>query len=232
MSMEPSVSPGPGGDATVAIAAINVSQWSRVATRYVKDSTDALILVTEHHQVASKVSRMGWQCRQHGYTPIISAAFETEHDSHRAGTMILVADWWHSKVTPIDIQVWESHNLSPEQQSRITACQVDLPGRIGITVACVYGYHMEGLSEANRSLLHCLTILIRTIGLPAIVGGDFNLTVDDLEMSDFMSHNRLVRMTLNDTTCLEGQGRCLDHIQVSPSMQRLGHDPHIAEYKV
>ena len=199
----------------MTITAINVSQWSKVATRYVKDSTDALILVSEHHLVESKTSKMGWQCRQHGYTPIISAAFQTEYDSHRAGTMILVANWWQSSVNPIDTQVWEALNLSPEQKARIIACQVNLPGQIGIMVACVYGYHMEGLSDANRSLLHSLTVLIRTVGLPTIVGGDFNLTVAELETSGFLNHNALVRMSLDSTTCLEGQGRCLDHILAS-----------------
>ena len=114
----------------MTIAAINVSQWSKVATRYVRDSTDALILVSEHHLVESKISKMGWQCRQHGYTPIISAAFQTEYDSHRAGTMILVANWWQSSVNPIDTQVWEALNLSPEQKARIIACRHAYTGTI------------------------------------------------------------------------------------------------------
>ena len=232
MSQAPDVSQRRVGNSTVTISAINVSQWSKVATRFVKDSDHALILVSEHHLTPGKTAKMCWQCRQHGYTPIVAPAFQTEYDSHRAGTMILVANWWQSSVTPIDKQVWDALNLSPEQKARITACQVNLPGQIGIMVACIYGYNMEGLSEANRSLLHSLTILIRTVGLPTIVGGDFNLTVTELETSGFLSHSRLVRMTLDDTTCLEGQGRCLDHILASPSIQRLGQEPCVTEYSV
>ena len=89
---------------------------------------------------------------------------------------------------------------------------------------------MEGLSEDNMSLLQSLTVPILTVGLPTIVGGDFNLTVEQLTESSFPQKSGLEFMSLNDTTCLEGQQRCIDHILGSPAVQRLSKDPHIDTY--
>ena len=84
---------------------------------------------------------------------------------------------------------------------------------------------MEGLGESNNALLQSLTILIRTVGLPTIVGGDFNLTVEQLTESDFPQNSGLTFMTLNDTACLEGQKRCIDHVLGTPCIQRLSENP-------
>ena len=107
--------------------------------------------------------------------------------------------------------------LSEGQASRLTACQVHLPGRIAILLVCVYGYYTEGLTEDNLALLQCVALLVRTVGLPTMVGGDFNLTVEQITETHFLTNSGLSFISLNQTTCLEGQGHCLDQFLSSPA---------------
>eukprot|EP00959_Pyramimonas_sp_CCMP1952_P435219 9113168-Pyramimonas_sp.AAC.1 len=68
---------------------------------------------------------------------------------------------------------------------RAVAAMVHAPGCEAICMVSIYLIHSEGLSEGNLKILSTVGEFLASLTCEFVLGGDWNLTPDTLEDSEF-----------------------------------------------
>ena len=160
-----------------------MSHWGPMATAFLTNTEDHIVFVTEHRQ-SEHFRRFQGQVRKNGYKPIAHAAVATGTQGVSGGVAILGRQ---RKAGTIRIDglmpsLYTSLGYTEVENSRICGAILHTD-RLRILLVVVYLYHSEGLSERNQALLASVELLSRTVGLPTMIGGDFNLTREEVASS-------------------------------------------------
>ena len=110
-------------------------------------------------------------------------AFDTLVGGLSAGTVVLFSRRENYHVEPLDPDDYDLR-LCPSLMSRVVVCKAKI-GEHRILFLAVYGYHRDELSEKNVALFHAVTLLNNIVGLPMILGGDLNLTREEIIESGY-----------------------------------------------
>ena len=139
------------------------------------------------------------------------------------------------QIEPIDTGIYTTLGFTEVECSRICGA-ILRTDRLRILLIVVYLYHTEGLSERNQALLASVELLSRTIGLPTMIGGDLNLTREEVIGSLMYRSLNLCFLSSPEDTCEEGKGSCIDHLlapvsfmntRKSASVTPEGFRPHL-----
>ena len=89
--------------------------------------------------------------------------------------------------------------------------------RGGVHLVCVYLHAGEGLSRRNLDILQELAFVLNHLRGPWVCGGDFNLTVDELEHANWFQMSGGAPAAPMEPTCGE---RCIDFFVVSQPLRK------------
>ena len=191
----------------------NVSHWGPKAESFLKFTADNIILVTEHRQHADNFQRFLNRVRNRKYEPIAHPAVHDPMGGPSGGVAILARrrNKGQVHIEPLAEHIYQTLKLSHAERSRLCAAIVQTKG-LRILIVVIYGYHTEGLSDRQVSLLRAAEILIRVMAMPCLLGGDFNLSRNDLGDTALTTELNLEIVSSADNTCMEGNGSCIDHL--------------------
>ena len=102
----------------------------------------------------------------------------------------------------------------------------------GFDLASIYLISGEGPSQANRDILDCLSCRLRPLNRPFILGGDFQMTADDLASMGWVQDIGGVivcPMSKYPTSCKCGKGRTIDFFVVSKGLEHLVADCYVVD---
>ena len=173
----------------------------------------AVVLAQEHHaqkrgfqdlQYAAK--KCGWQLQ--GAAAVASAS----GIGSSAGVCIATnAQFMMGKAAGMNF------DLSPRgSEGRLSVAWVDGVLRGGVMVLSVYLWHTEGLTDRNMDLLNAVGEAVARFGGPWVLGGDMNLTPEDLACApDWLRRIGGVIQSPGEITCKSASGgRTIDFFVV------------------
>ena len=168
-----------GGGGQLLISTFNGSAWPRLKA-HLGATRSWVVCVQEHHLVCTGEAS-AW-CKEHGWKSVWSEAkVGADAGSSTGGVAIMV----RRSLGFLPVEVDEDDKA--ELDSRGVAGVVTCPGYPPTTVGSVYCYTGEVVEVAakNLELLATMGRLLRSSGLPFVLGGDFNQSPDDLRLGDF-----------------------------------------------
>jgi hypothetical protein len=116
--------------------------------------------------------------RKEGWNAVINPAWRTAADAGSAGVGVAVR---------ASVGIHPHEGFVPDEFAhRICAVWVGGVTRGGIHVVSVYLHDSEGLSERNLALLEMLVAALRTLRGPWVVGGDWNLTPEQVSSTNIL----------------------------------------------
>ena len=184
--------------------------------------------IQEHRLVGDgKISDAKAWCQRSKLRLYAEPALETDAEgplATSAGTAVLAA--LHIGARPVDIsetirQVIEGFGgqqvgIDAEWvRARLQVVVIDAGFRHGFALASLYCLHAIGVSGPNVILLEVLAATLDMLGLPWVVGGDWNLSPAELEQSSWLSVVDGAIKASGSSTCAGGAGNELDFFVVS-----------------
>ena len=209
---------------SILIAAINVSVWNPTARSAFLRLRAGVCFLTEH-KLRDRTLRTArtWFSKK-GWTAFSSPALHTPAGGISAGVGVLVRREVEAK--PLPSAVWDSMDLSADARSRIAACSITL-GAVTVLAVALYLYDTEGMSARNQSLLATVRTLRQVVGLPLLIGGDFNMPMSALEDISFLHDHLLSLPQPRQFTCTVGGGSEVDYIFVPACLEPAVYNPAV-----
>ncbi|CAK0886714.1 unnamed protein product, partial [Prorocentrum cordatum] len=159
----------------VSVATANLNSWGTLKS-YLESSDASVILGQEHRlldpdaiaQASSSALKLGWKST---WCPGIPG----EGGGVSSGTAIFARDGFGMFAASTTVVV----------PGRAVAAMVHAPGCEAICMVSIYLIHSEGLSEGNLKILSTVGEFLASLTCEFVLGGDWNLTPDTLEDSEF-----------------------------------------------
>ena len=154
--------------------------------------------------------------RQHGYTASVSPAEKSEVRNH-GGECVAVRSYINSKPVPTEVQdrVKECFMTALRFSARVVRFR-----GAEIIFFAAYFWVYEGFSQRNITILRQIDMVIKMSGLPWIAFGDFNITFEDFQESEWLQYldADLLHPNMKSTTSLS-QNRVIDFGLMSRSLK-------------
>ena len=145
--------------------------------------------------------------------PVVCDASPTGRGGNQAG--LVVAARVPNHFVPVESEILAQVDPAGDNSRRWAAGLLRLKG-LAVLCVCVYLFVGEGLSQRNLEVLVQVELLLRLVAAPALVAGDFNCLLGDLEKSQWPSRCGLVACRTNDNATVHVPGgRSIDHAFVS-----------------
>ena len=198
--------------------ASNITIWGKKPKESIECGRYDLLLLAEHRQRGQGVHDMKKDLQRMGYRAVVGEAQRTEADSTSGGTMIVFRrQFWvngfGTKAGEQEEQVASWHFAT----SRWTLATLRLKGPT-IVIGAVYLVTGIGPVGENLQVLRELGEALATIGRPFLVGGDWNMSPEELESTGFLLQCRALALKqagVSSTCSLGKAGRVLDYFVAS-----------------
>ena len=197
----------------------NINSFSEKFKKFLLETDYSIILVTEHHLDGRSIKAALTFLKQNGWRASYSLATSTgrsEEGTH-GGTMILIKSYIAHQ--PLHEQ-HGSKGVPPKYPLGVgddwCSTLVRYKG-LDVVKVCMYLDDSIGMTGANIKKWEEVTTFLTSIGLPFIIGGDFNMhpkTVEDSELLRTLKAK--IHMDPDIVfTCSQGRGTYDDYIIVS-----------------
>ena len=214
--------PTPASTKPISLLFANITSWGRQAEQFLLNSSYDIFCVVEHHLDKSKLHRVEQRIRASGRDIHASAASPSGRSAAGTSAGVGIATRKSLCAKAIDDclaqQVLGTDSL---MQARWQAVLIRLRGTT-ILLVTTYLLHTIGLVGDNLILLEQVLLLIRAIGLPTIICGDWQMHPDVLHASDWPRRAGLVMALAKgiSATCNINTERAsyLDYYLASPHL--------------
>ncbi len=219
--------------ASHVIETINGTAWSSLA-EYVQGSSGVdVFLMQETHLPPSRVKAEEDWCKARRLRGTLSAATPSGEGGWRGGAGIAARDAYGMTLVP-------GMKRSELVEGRVVLVHLGGLVRGGYGLATVYLWTSEGMSARNLAILDALGAALRGLGIPFVVGGDWNVGPEVLEATGWAERLRakivapqdvtfVPTATLGDGESAPAQGSRLDYFVVSEMLVPLVQSVRVVE---
>ena len=186
---------------SLVVESINGNAWSSVK-EWLPQCTAHVLLVQEHKLLAGdQVSRASQWCFSQGWKSVWAPCTLGEGGGPSSGVAILVRAWM-GLIEPLchGPIIWPH---------RAVAAVVQPPWGQSLFVSSLYLKDSVGMDDHNLEVLGALGAELSVLGLPFIVGGDFNNEPDVLRSTEFVSNLKAQLESTSGPTCFGTGGPTL-----------------------
>ena len=214
--------PIPASTRPLSLLFSNITSWGKDAEQFLLNSSYDIFCVVEHHLNAEKLRKAEQRIRAAGRDIFASTASPSGRSAAGTSAGVGIAARKSLCVKPIDsFLVQQILGADSIMQARWQAVLIRLRGTTVLLVT-TYLVHTIGLVNENLILLEQVLMLIRCIGLPTIVCGDWQMHPDVLHASDWPRRAGLVMAlpTGLSATCNVNSDRAsyIDFYMASPHL--------------
>ena len=198
----------------------NITSLSSHAQQYLFDLPDevsALLLVEVHKDQEYVKSKFKRNCFNVSYSPPEATSDTGNHGGE------LVATRHNFISTGVDQTILDL--MDSKFEKRRFAARIISFQSVNVLVIAVYLWCSEGFSERNQSILNQILILKKLLKLPFICFGDFNITFEEFQQSEWPTtfRARMIHPKVKSTISTHSE-RAIDFGLISNEIYLMFHD--------